>query len=158
MNSRKLVLSALASLAVAVVLVAASPKDGKDPDFKAMQAEVDKAWCSLQAKNADPWYAKDAQLTFFDVAPLKYRNWAEYRDGAQKLFLDGAKNMNFVATGDDQVTRKGDVAWLTRTIKLTADMKDGKTLAIDCRDTVIWAKTGDKWQIVHEHVSAPLPG
>ena len=158
MNSRKLVPAALAVLAAAAVFVAASPKDGKDPDFKAMQAQVDKAWCSLQAKNADPFYARDAQLTFFDVAPLKYKNWADYRDGAQKIFLDGAKSMRFDTTGDEQVTRKGDVAWLTRTIKLVADMKDGKTLTIDCRDTVIWAKTGDKWQIVHEHVSAPLPG
>jgi ketosteroid isomerase-like protein len=158
MNTRTLVVSALAALAAAVALVAASPKSAKEPDFKAWQAEVDKAWCSLQAKNADAWYAQDAQRTFFDVAPLKYGNWAEYRDGAQKIFLDGAKNMKFVSTGDDQVTRKGDVAWLTRTIKLVADMKDGKTLQIDCRDTVIWAKTGDRWQIVHEHVSAPLPG
>ena len=158
MNTRRFWSAALAALAVTILLVAAAPKAGKEPDFKAMQAEVDKAWCSLQAKNADPWYARDAQLTFFDVAPLKYNGWAEYRDGAQKLFLDGAKSMKFVSTGDDRVTRKGDVAWLTRTIKLVAEMKDGKTLSLDCRDTVLWVRNGDKWQIAHEHVSVPMPG
>jgi ketosteroid isomerase-like protein len=158
MNARKLALAALATLSLAILLVAASPKDGKEPDFKAMQAEVDKAWCSLDAKKAAPYYAHDAKLTFFDVAPLKYNNWTEYQDGAQKAFLDGAKNMKFVSTGDEQVTRKGDVAWMTRTIKLVADMKDGKPLQLDCRDTVIWARHGDTWLIEHEHVSTPLPG
>jgi ketosteroid isomerase-like protein len=158
MNARKSALAALAMLSVAILLVAAAPKNGKEPDFKAMQAEVDKAWCSLDAKKAAPYYAHDAKLAFFDIAPLKYNNWTEYQDGAQKAFLDGAKTMKFISNGDDQVTRKGDVAWMTRTIKLVADMKDGKPLQIDCRDTVIWERKGDKWLITHEHVSAPLPG
>jgi ketosteroid isomerase-like protein len=157
MNARKSALAALATLSLAILLVAAAPK-GKEPDFKAMQAEVDKAWCSLDAKKAAPFYAHDAKLAFFDVAPLKYNNWTEYQDGAQKAFLDGAKTMKFIGNGDDQVTRNGDVAWMTRTIKLVADMKDGTTLQIDCRDTVIWERKGDKWLITHEHVSAPLPG
>src|SRR5262245_35819165 len=154
----KSALAALATLSLAVLLLAASPKNGTEPDFKAMQAEVDRAWCSLDSKKAAPYYAHDAKRTFFDVAPLKYNNWTEYQDGAQKIFLDGAKSMKFVGTGDDQVTRRGDVAWMTRTIKLVADMKDGKTLALDCRDTVIWEKRGEKWLITHEHVSTPLPG
>lgn len=157
MNFRRWSVSALSALALSALLVAASPK-GKDPDFKAMQAEVDRAWCSLNAKNADPYYARDAELTFFDVAPLKYDSWAAYRDGAQKIFLDGCKSMKFIPKGDDHVVRKGDVAWLTRTLKITAEMKEGKPLDLDCRDTVVWVRYGDKWLIAHEHVSVPLPG
>jgi ketosteroid isomerase-like protein len=156
MNIRRCSVSALSALALSVLLVAASPK-GKDPDFKALQAEVDRAWCSLSAKNADPYYARDAELTFFDIAPLKYQSWAEYRDGAQRLFLDGCKSMKFIPKGDDHVVRKGDVAWLTRTLKITAEMKEGKPLDLDCRDTVVWVRYGDNWLIAHEHVSVPLP-
>jgi ketosteroid isomerase-like protein len=31
-------------------------------------------------------------------------------------------------------------------------------MEVDGRHTAIWEKRGAKWLIVHEHVSAPLPG
>ncbi len=141
---------------VAGLGLAATRPAGKEPDFRAMQAQVDKAWCSLRAENAAPFYAKGADNVFFDAAPLKYQGWAEYQAGAQKLFLDGAKSMKFVPKGDDHVTRSGDVAWMTRTLRISADMKEGKPLELDCRDTVLWVRQGGKWLIAHEHVSAPL--
>src|SRR6266511_2568136 len=45
----------------------------------------------------------------------------------------------------------------TRTMHLTANMKEGKPLEFDGRHTVIWEDRGGKWLIVHEHFSAPLP-
>lgn len=150
--------SALAALALVGSLVMASPRSGKEPDFKALQEQVDRAWCSLDAKNAAPFYDRDPRETFFDVAPLKYQGWAEYQAGAQKLFLDGAKSMKFIPKGDDRVTRIGNVAWMTRTLRIVAEMKEGKPLELDCRDTVLWVRRGDQWRIAHEHVSAPLPG
>src|SRR6266545_593728 len=157
-KSFHLALSASAALIITVLLVAASPKSGKEPDFKAMLAEVDKAWCTLDTKNVAPFYAKDAELTFFDIAPLKYQGWSEYQAGAQKLFLDGAKSMKFIPKGDDHITRKGDAAWMTRTLRISAEMKEGKPLELDCRHTVLWVRYGEKWLIAHEHVSVPLPG
>jgi ketosteroid isomerase-like protein len=156
MNIRRWSIAALSAFTLSALLVAASPK-GKEPDFQAMQAEVDKAWCSLNAKNADPYYAKDPELTFFDLAPMKYKGWGEYLDGAQKIFLDGCKSMKFIPKGDDHIVRKGDVAWLTRTLRISAEMKEGKPLELDCRDTVLWVRYGEKWLIAHEHVSVPLP-
>jgi len=150
------IVSAAGALVVLGALVAASPKASKAPDFGALQAEVDKAWCSLNAKNAAPFYAKDADLTFFDAAPMKYQGWKEYQEGAQKLFLDTCKSMKFIPKGDDHLVRKGDVAWLTRTLRLSAETKEGKPLELDLRDTVVWARYGDKWLIAHEHVSVPL--
>src|SRR6478672_1226437 len=144
-------------LAIVVVGVLGMAPAGKEPDFRAMQAEVDKAWCSLRAENAAPFYAKGKDNLFFDVAPMKYQGWSEYQDGAQKIFLDGAKSMKFIPKGDDHLTRSGDVAWTERTLHLSAEMKDGRPLELDCRDTVIWQRLGGKWLIVHEHVSAPLP-
>jgi hypothetical protein len=56
--------------------LAATKSAGREPDFRAMQAEVDKAWCSLHAENAAPFYARGADNVFFDAAPLKYQGWA----------------------------------------------------------------------------------
>ena len=137
--------------------LAATRSPGKEPDFRAMQAEVDRAWCTLRAENAAPFYAMGADNVFFDAAPLKYQGWSEYQAGAQRLFLDGARSMKFIPKGDDHVTRSGDVAWMTRTLRLSAEMKEGKPLELDCRDTVLWVRQGGKWLIAHEHVSAPLP-
>lgn len=149
---------ALVIVLVAGLGMAPARSSGKEPDFRAMQAEADKAWCSLRAENAAPFYAKGADKLFFDVAPLKYQGWAEYQAGAQKAFLDGAKSMKFIPKGDDHITRSGDVAWTERTLHLSAEMKDGKPLDLDCRHTVIWQRQAGKWLIVHEHVSAALPG
>src|SRR5262245_53315692 len=42
-------------------------------------------WVTLDTKNPAPFYAKDAGLTFYDIAPLKYTGWAEYEAGFQKI-------------------------------------------------------------------------
>src|SRR5215467_1786852 len=140
------------ALAAGCVLLVAAERSEKEPDFRAMQAKVDDAWCSLDAARAAPFYDHDAQFTFFDVAPLKYQGWAEYQAGAQKLFLDGAKSMKFISKGDDHISRRGDVAWMTRTLRISAEMKQGKPLELDCRDTVVWVRRGKEWRIAHEHV------
>ena len=44
------------------------------------------------------------------------------------------------------------------TFHLSAKPKAGGDMEIDCRHTAIWEKRDGKWLIVHEHVSAPLPG
>ena len=140
------------------IVSAAAPKaSDSEPDFKALHAKVDAAWSSLKAENAAPSYAHDAGLVFYDAAPLKYDGWAAYRDGAQKLFLDGATSLTFKANDDLKVTRHGNIAWTTRTLHLSAAMKQGKPFDFDGRDTVIWEKRGGRWLIVHEHFSAPLP-
>jgi ketosteroid isomerase-like protein len=46
----------------------------------------------------------------------------------------------------------------TVTFHLSAKPKAGGAMAIDCRHTAIWEKRGGKRLIVHEHLSAPLPG
>ncbi len=140
------------------IVSAAAPKaSSAEPDFKALHAKVDAAWSTLKAENAAPYYAHDAGLVFYDATPLKYDGWAAYRDGAQKLFLDGANSLTFKVNDDLKVTRRGNVAWTTRTMHLSAAMKEGKPLDFDGRDTVIWEKRGGRWLIVHEHFSAPLP-
>lgn len=146
----------LAGIAAAIVAAAPKAKDA-EPDFKAMHAKVDAAWESLKAENASPYYAHDNGLVFYDAAPLKYDGWTAYRDGAQKLFLDTATSLKFNVNDDLKVVRRGKIAWTTRTMHLVANMKQGKPIEFDARDTCIWEDRGGKWIIAHEHVSAPLP-
>ena len=144
--------------AIVSMMAAAAPKAaGAGPEFKALHAKVDAAWESLKAENVSPYYAHDAGLVFYDAVPLKYDGWAAFRDGAQKIFLDAATSLKFKGNEDMKVTRRGNVAWTTRTLHLSANMKQGKPLELDCRDTVIWENRDGKWLIVHEHFSAPLP-
>jgi ketosteroid isomerase-like protein len=143
---------------ILATISAAEPKaQDAEPDFKTLHAKVDSAWESLKAENASPYYAHDAGLVFYDAAPVKYDGWAAYRDGAQKLFLDTATSLKFNVNDDLKVTRRGKVAWTTRTMHLKANMKEGKPIEFEGRDTVIWENRGGKWLIVHEHLSAPLP-
>ncbi len=151
-------LSVIFLAGILATISAAAPKaQDAEPDFKAMFAKVDAAWESLKAENAAPFYAHDADLVFYDAAPLKYVGWTAYRDGAQKLFLDGATSLKFNVNNDLKVTRREKTAWTTRTMHLKAVMKEGKPLEFDGRHTVIWENRGGKWLIVHEHLSAPLP-
>jgi ketosteroid isomerase-like protein len=98
------------------------------------------------------------QHCFFDVAPLKYNGWAEYKRGVQKSIFDQISAGKLTPNDDLKITRRGDVAWMTLTFHLSLTMKTGAAMEIDCRHTAIWVKRRGKWLIVHEHVSAPLPG
>jgi ketosteroid isomerase-like protein len=155
---RRPVISVIILAGVLATISAAAPKSGDaEPDFKTLIAKVDAAWESRRAENASPYYAHDAGFVFYDAAPLKYDGWAAYRDGAQKLFLDGATSLKFNVNDDLKVVRRGTIAWTTRTMHLVANMKQGKPIEFDGRDTCIWENRGGKWLIVHEHFSAPLP-
>jgi hypothetical protein len=49
------------------------------------------AWNTLNTDNPASFYAKEADLVFFDVILLKYNGWAEYKKGVQKAFFDQIK-------------------------------------------------------------------
>lgn len=158
------------TLAIALLLLLAVAGSGHpkkvnkqpagDAEFVKLIEAYYKAWSTLNTDNADKYYAKDADLVFYDIAPLKYKNWAEYKKTVQTTFLDTlssgklAPNMN-----DLRVTRRGTVAWTTVTFHLSGTPKaGGNATEIDARHTAIWEKRGGRWIIVHEHVSVPLPG
>lgn len=132
------------------------PRRRSGTDWKALLTTLYDAWSTRKAENASPLYAPDSGLVFYDVAPLKYEGWADYAAGAQKTFLDGADRVEFRPGDDLKATERGDVAWTTLTVRITAVMKDGKTLDLNCRHTAIWELRKGKWLIVHEHISTPL--
>jgi ketosteroid isomerase-like protein len=116
------------------------------------------AWNTLNTDSPASFYAKDANIVFFDVAPLKYNGWAEYKRGVQKSIFNQISAGKLTPNDDLKITRRGDVAWMTLTFHLSFILKAGHTMEMDCRHTAIWLKRRGKWLIVHEHISAPLPG
>jgi len=99
---------------------------------------------------------KNQTWFFYDVTPLKYNGWAEYKVGVQKNLFDAMASGALTPKDDLKVTRHGNIAWTSVTEHFSAKMKDGKAMELDVRHTAIWEKRGGKWLIVHEHVSAPL--
>lgn len=115
------------------------------------------AWNTLNTENPSVFYAKDANLVFFDVIPFKYKGWAEYKKGVQKNFFDQISSGKLTPNDDLKITRRGDVAWMTLTFHLSLTLKTGAVMEMDCRHSAIWENRRGKWLIVHEHISAPLP-
>ena len=155
------------SMMTAVLVIALSVSAQKKPvhaktafeaEFKAMIDQYYTAWSTLDPDKAAKFYAKDADLIFFDVAPLKYNAWSEYRAGVIKAFTETMSSGKLTPNNDLKVSQRGTVVWTTLTFHLSATPKAGGSMELECRHTAIWEKRGSKWLIVHEHVSAPLPG
>ena len=155
--------SACAALLLAISVSgqskAAPAKKALEAEFKAMINQYCAAWSTLNPDNAAKLYAKDADLVFFDVTPLKYNGWAEYKPGVIKAFTEVMSSGKLTPNDDLKVNQRGSVVWTTVTIHLSAQPKaGGPAMEVECRHTAIWEKRGGKWLIVHEHLSAPLPG
>src|SRR5205085_5775883 len=48
--------------------------------------EILNAWSMMDPDAAGKYYAKDADLVFFDLTPLQYKGWDDYYLGTKKLF------------------------------------------------------------------------
>ena len=146
----------MALTAVAQTMKAAAGVEG---EFKTLIDQYYAAWSTLNPDNAAKFYAKDAGLVFYDIAPLKYNSWAEYKEGVKKAFTETMSSGKLTPKDDLKVNQRGNLVWTTVTFHLSAQPKaGGAALEVDGRHTAIWEKRDGKWVIVHEHVSAPLPG
>jgi len=145
----------LASI-VAVFCLPVSAQKQAGPDFKHLIKEYYAAWSTLNPDNPAPAYAKDADLVFFDIDPLKYTSWQQYHDTFKNSVAAGFTSLTITPNDDVKITRSGNLAIATLTFKLSAKPKDGSTLEFTGRHTIVWQKRGAKWLIIHEHVSKPL--
>ena len=158
-NLLKSVLAIGILFSVALSGVAQPKKAAPDAEFKALIEAYYTAWSTLDPENAAKYYAKDADLIFYDIAPMKYNGWAEYKAGVMTAFFNTVSSGKLVPNINDlKVTRRGNIAWTTLTFHLSAKPKAGGSMELDARHTAIWEKRGGHWLIVHEHISAPLPG
>jgi ketosteroid isomerase-like protein len=124
-------------------------------EIKPLMDKVNAAWMTLDPSKAAPYYAKDAGLAFFDVAPLKYSGWREYQAGSEKVFSDW-KSIKLTLDPDFKAYKNGNVAWATYTMTFEIEPKSGDIMKASSRGTDIFEKRGGQWIIVHEHISAPM--
>ena len=158
MNARKLCIVGI-SLAVLFVLVnlsVASPSADEDA-VRALVPKIVNAWGSLNISNVDPYYAPDADFAYFDIAPMKYNNWADYRQGVQKTFFDPNQSIKATVT-DLRVHTRGSLAWATFVAGLDITPKQRNPSHLDARWTMVLEKRAKGCIVVHENVSAPLGG
>lgn len=147
------------TLLAGLMLVALAPARGAGKEEQNVHETIQKIfanWSSLNVASNDGYYAPDAQLAFFDIAPMKYDNWAAYKEGSQRM-LSAFKEFSLRPTSDLAIHVSGKMAWVTGTWTADATTKDGKAEHMEGRFTDIFEKRGGKWIVIHEHFSLPAP-
>ena len=148
----------LASLGTAGFLARQSSAQQTEQELRALVPRIVASWETMDFAKIEPYYAADADLAYFDLAPLKYNNWAEYRAGAQKGLFEPNSSIKAKMNDDLRVHSSGKFAWATFTFGADITSKQGATTHLDARWTMVLEKRAKGWIVVHEHVSAPLAG
>jgi len=125
-------------------------------EIKTVLEKLFAAWSDLDPAKAAPFYAKDADLTFFDIAPLKYNGWSEYTEGVPKAFA-AYRSGKFTLNDDLRTHRHGNLAWASATWRAELTKKDGSKENPEGRYTAVLEKRGQQWLLIHEHMSLPAP-
>ena len=148
----------VAGLGIAGVLASQARGQQSEQELLTLVPKIVAAWGSLDITKIEPYYAADADCSYFDIAPMKYNNWAEYRTGVQKAFFEPNSSIKFKINDDLRVHASGKFAWATFTFGTDITSKQGAASHLDGRWTMVLEKRAKGWIVVHEHVSAPLGG
>ena len=145
-------------LAIAVSVLSATAADKSEQELRALVTKIVQTWESMDISKIDRYYAADSNLTFFDIAPLKYADWAEYRTGVQKMFFEPNRSLKFTLRDDLRIHRRARLAWAPFTFGADVVNKRGASSHLDGRWTLVLEQRKSGWLVVHEHVSVPLGG
>ena len=158
MSIRKFLAVGFAAVfALTLISAEAVSADREEEALRVLVPKIVDSWGTLDISKVEPYYAADADFAYFDIAPMKYSNWKEYREGVQKAFFDPNRSIK-AAINDLRVHRRGSLAWATFTVGLDIVSKQGAPSHLDARWTMVLEKRAKGWIVVHEHVSAPLGG
>lgn len=144
--------------ALAIIMVSNTAADSEEAALRAFVPKVIASWETMDISKIEPYYAADADFAYFDLMPMKYNNWAEYRVGVQKALFEPNRTIKLHLNDDLGVHRRGTLAWATVTFGADIVNKQGAASHLDGRWTMVLEKQADGWIVVHEHVSAPLGG
>jgi len=159
MNTSKVIsLALLVGFALAILASTATSADREEAAVRTLVPQIVAAWSTMDTSKIAPYYAADADLAYFDVVPLKYRNWKEYSEGAQKYLFEPNRSISAKLNDDLAVHRRGSLAWATFTLAIDLVSKEGASSHLNARWTMVLEKRAKGWVVVHEHVSAPLGG
>ena len=144
--------------ATAVIFALSQQSHGQQSEhaLRTLVPRIVASWETFDLAKIDPYYAADPDLTYFDLAPLKYNDWAEYRATAPKVLFEPNSSLKLKVNDDLRVHSRGSLAWATFTFGADITSKQGATSHLDGRWTMILEKRAKGWIVVHEHVSAPL--
>ena len=148
-------LALMASLMAALTSFGVFAAERDEPALRALVPKIVAAWGTLDISKVEPYYAADADFAYFDIAPLKYNNWKEYREGVQKAFFEPNRSVK-ITIDDLRVHQHGSLAWATFTVALDITSKQDVTTHLNGRWSMVLEKRPQGWIVVHEHVSAPL--
>lgn len=154
MSVARLVVLSIGITAVIMSAAACRPGAAGPPDLKPMVEKYWQAW-EKGPDAAAPLYAQDGDLVFYDLEPLKYVGWNQYKAGVGPNILAKFDSVKFTLNDDVRTGGRGDIAWTSVTVKGDGALKGGRPIHVVMRHTAIWEKRGNDWLIVHEHVSVP---
>jgi ketosteroid isomerase-like protein len=159
MNTSKVIsLALLVGFALAILASTATSADRDEAAVRTLVPQIVAAWGTMDISKIAPYYAAGADLAYFDIVPLKYRNWKEYSEGAQKYLFEPNRSISAKLNDDLAVHRRGSLAWATFTLAIDLVSKEGASSHLNARWTMVLEKHAKGWVVVHEHVSAPLSG
>lgn len=159
MSTRKATTLALVvSLSAVVLATAATSAHREEAALRALVPNIVAAWGTMDISRVATYYAADADFAYFDIVPLKYKNWNEYSVGAQKYLFDPNRSISAKVNDDLAVHCRGSLAWATFTAAIDLVSKEGGTSHLNARWSMVLEKRAKGWIVVHEHVSVPLGG
>ena len=132
--------------------------------FRRFMVEYFKSW-SFGTARFDiavpaPWYRQDAHFWAFDFLPPAegFTDWPAYAEGISRT-LHGLREFRIEPLPETfHYDRRGEVAWMSMAFRPSGTTVAGKAFGgLVARTSLVLERDGDRWLIVHEHVSAPLP-
>ena len=140
------------TLFLCILALALSTFASPIPD-KALMQKIWAGWCTLDPANVDQFYAAGPH-TFYDIAPLKYNSWEEYKAGVAPSLKDSPK-VTYTLNDDVEIHPEGAVTWVAGTIDMAGASPQGEKQTLTLRWTAVLTQHDGRWVIEHEHVSAP---
>ena len=132
----------------------AAKSDNVAPVDRAYLQSIWDGWASTDLDKQGRFYAQGNGHLFFDVAPLKYNSWEEYKAGVAPSLKDTPK-VTYTLSDDVQIHPAGPYTWVAGTLDMAGTSSQGEAQKLTLRWTAVLEQQDGRWVIVHEHVSAP---
>jgi len=137
---------------------AATPPAKPGPSDKAQIAALEKRFASAvngrDVSKIMAVYARSGLFVYDATPPREYVGWDAYRKDWEGFFKEGFPGAIKFSISDLAITTDGNMAYSHSTQTIEAPGNAIPKLVV--RVTDVYRKTGDRWQIVHEHVSVPV--
>ncbi len=149
-----LTVAATAQSAPAAPPKAAAPKaDSVAAVDRAYLQSIWDGWAAADLDKQSHFYAAGPNHLFFDVAPLKYNSWEEYKAGVAPSLKDSPK-VTYKLNDDLQIHPAGPYTWVAGTLDMSGTTAQGEAQKLTLRWTAVLEQQDGHWVITHEHVSA----